>query len=101
MVLDAAEWLRAVPKEALVTGDALERYQDLLKKAENLKAVQRAAAEASWPRASSLIRMFARQNFKAGADTTVRRMDKPRDLIPYYLRLSEAEERRREHAPAC
>ncbi|MBI3313881.1 MAG: tRNA (adenosine(37)-N6)-threonylcarbamoyltransferase complex dimerization subunit type 1 TsaB [Candidatus Omnitrophica bacterium] len=91
------------PGEIHLAGDGLQRYGEEIKKS-SVKRYQvpfggnrkiHFLSESSWyPTASHLIELFE-------AGKTVQKLEKPKDFIPLYFRLTEAEEKRREHAATC
>ncbi len=91
---DAKEVVTMIPQGAFITGNALQRYSDLLK-SEKIKNRWTLLPEASWyPRAISLISLFENQK------SSMIKLESPQDFIPLYFRLSEAEERKQD-AAAC
>ena len=93
-ILSIDETLKALPAGAWITGNALAKYEASFKSLNAEKKIHW-AAEADWfPQAAALIEFFERQDPK---------LEKlPREnLLPFYFRLSEAEERMRPHVPAC
>lgn len=79
-----------LPANAQITGDALLRYREKWAAAMPDKPIT-FLKEAFWyPRAANLIRFFQRK------DKKMTRLESPKDFIPLYFRLSEAEERKKE-----
>ena len=75
-------WFQGLPKGALIAGDGLEiRGGTLLNKAIPLPKKYWA------PRASTLIALYEEKS------SFLKRLNKPKDFLPFYLRASEAEER--------
>ncbi|MFZ5801560.1 MAG: tRNA (adenosine(37)-N6)-threonylcarbamoyltransferase complex dimerization subunit type 1 TsaB [Candidatus Omnitrophota bacterium] len=86
-------FIRALPETAAIAGDALERYRDNLQKmAEAAGKKVRFLRKDSWyPKASVLVRWhFEKSPF-------LKKLAKPKELLPLYFRRSEAEERRKRH----
>ncbi len=82
-VLSVEETLKSIPANAIVTGNALGKYGAAFKQS-GLKMEE----EENWfPQASSLIELFDRK------DPKLEKIDR-RKLLPFYFRLSEAEERK-------
>jgi tRNA threonylcarbamoyladenosine biosynthesis protein TsaB len=99
-VASPAAWARKWPKSVCLAGDALKCYQDLRQAAENKKAVLLPESY-SVPRAASLIRLFDRHRPDLETSSVLKPLETPQDFVPFYLRLSEAEERAGHHVPAC
>ncbi|PIQ86340.1 MAG: tRNA (adenosine(37)-N6)-threonylcarbamoyltransferase complex dimerization subunit type 1 TsaB [Candidatus Omnitrophica bacterium CG11_big_fil_rev_8_21_14_0_20_45_26] len=80
-------WCREVKPQSVIAGDALKSYGSRMK--EDLPASVRWAPEKDWyPKAAAIFKWF--QIFKRSIP-----YQSLEDIKPYYLRLSEAEERRR------
>jgi tRNA threonylcarbamoyladenosine biosynthesis protein TsaB len=96
-VLSAAELADKFPGEIYLTGDAVIRYGDYFLKAAGKKKIHFLPESAWYPRASVLIRWFETKNEK------LLKLEKPKDFIPFYFRLCEPEEKRKEkkHAAYC
>ena len=78
-----------IPENALITGDALKRYQSLFENAAAKKFC--IASEEFWyPRASSLIRLYENHPER------IKKLVSSDDFLPFYLRQSEPEERKAE-----
>ncbi|HTL48776.1 MAG TPA: tRNA (adenosine(37)-N6)-threonylcarbamoyltransferase complex dimerization subunit type 1 TsaB [Verrucomicrobiae bacterium] len=88
------DWMKEWPGPLYLAGNALTAYKEVLEKAENDRAVPLPETYAV-PRAASLIRIFEKNS------SVLTQLETPHDFVPYYLRLSEAEERAGHHAPAC
>ncbi len=89
-VLSAEETAAALPGEVTVTGNALAKYASIFKKSSAKKIIF--TDEKNWfPNASSLISLFEK------GDSKVEKIPR-RKLLPFYFRLSEAEERKNAHA---
>ncbi len=81
--------VQKIPTNALITGDALKRYQNVFETAQNKNFI--IAPEELWyPRAASLIRLFENHSEKA------KKLLSSDDFLPFYLRQSEPEERQAE-----
>ena len=83
------EFVSRLSPEMTLTGNALERYgEEIRKKCTKIRFLE----EKLWyPNAASLISLF-----QAG-DKKIEKLAAPKDFIPLYFRLSEAEERRKEY----
>lgn len=81
--------LDVIPVNSIVTGDALKRYQKLFESASG-KQFEIAPEELWYPRAASLIRID-----KNHPEQT-KKLISSDDFLPFYLRLSEPEERKLE-----
>lgn len=81
--------LQQIPREALISGDALKRFQKLFETAPD-KNFKVAPEELWYPRASSLVRIY--KNHPSSA----KKLISSDDFLPFYLRQSEPEERRDE-----
>ncbi len=86
------EFLAQLSPETVLTGNAIERYrEEIIKKFPKIHFSE----EKLWyPTASSLISLF-----QAG-DPKIVKLTAPEDFIPMYFRLSEAEEKLKEHVHA-
>ncbi len=87
-----AEFISQLPPDAVLTGNALERYGLEIKK--NSPKIRFLPEKLWYPNASSLISLF-----QAG-DKKIEKLERPSDFIPLYFRLSEAEERMKENVNA-
>lgn len=88
-VLSFEEWIETLPQGANLCGDALAKYRAKLEAiaGKNFTLLP----EHTWyPRASTLISLFLKKSEKFDL------LEKPKDFLPLYFRLSEAEERRKE-----
>ncbi len=93
-VLLPAEMLAALPDSAHVAGSALEKHGDFLKQNLGGKKIS-FAPEKDWhPSADALIRLFDKKDSRLESIPAHK-------LLPSYFRLSEAEERKQEHAAGC
>ncbi len=93
-LLQIEAFKQQLPEPVQVTGDAMARYAEILKK--NMHNAVEILPESLWrPRASALIHFFENQ------DTKLKPLTKPRDFIPLYFRLTEAEEKRTIHDVRC
>ncbi len=93
--LNLPDLLKKLPAGVTLTGDALEKYQPAIEKETFSKNVRFLGRESWYPKASSMISNFLTDQTKFS------KLETPADLIPLYFRLSEAEERRQEHAGSC
>ncbi len=83
------EFISRLPPETALTGNALERFGPEIKK--HFQKIHFLAEKLWYPKASSLISLFQAR------DKKIEKLEKPSDFIPLYFRLSEAEERMKEH----
>ena len=75
-----------------LAGDALHRYREAIEAAAPHKKIHYLPEQKWYPSARSLVEMFeSRSPF-------LKKLVTPKDFTPLYLRLSEAEERRKVHA---
>lgn len=95
-VLTFLELASELAEGTYVSGDALIRYEEDFKKLSGRKKIQ-LLPEAYWyPRASTLIDWYDSRDGK------LKPLKTPRDFMPLYFRLSEAEEiKRHRHAATC
>lgn len=94
-ILNPDEFWDQLPEECVVTGDALTKYGDLLKTRGGKKINY--LPQASWyPRAIHLISCYHTAKF-----SPLQPLVQPADFVPLYFRLSEAEEKRKQHARSC
>lgn len=75
-------WTQALPKGTLIAGDGLELCGKILP-----EGVIPLAKKHWVPRASVLISLYEKK------DPLLKRLEKPKEFLPFYLRASEAEER--------
>jgi len=88
-VLSVDQTVRKLSPGTLITGDALDRYQDqFLKRSKNISFLSR---EQWYPRASLLIRWF-----RQGRAGLLSQLEEPIDFVPLYYRRSEAEEKKKD-----
>lgn len=88
------EILEDLPAEVTLTGDALLRYQKFFEQGfSGSKRKIHFLPSSQWtPRASSLIACFIESSRRGGVTPPLlQKLDKPRDFLPLYLRVSEAE----------
>lgn len=90
-LLTIEELVKTLPENFYLTGDALIRYADTFKTQGALKHWN-LLPEKGIPRASSLFDLLDKK------DLRIQKLESPADFVPLYLRLSEAEERKNEHA---
>jgi len=91
-VLDFASWADGLPEGVWIAGDILERFQKPL---EERGVKFRALPSRYWtPSALPLIEGFEKKLPAAGIKKFLKKLNGPKDEIPLYFRLSEAEERR-------
>ncbi len=93
--LEFSEIAEKISKETYLAGNALERYGDDFKKLNIQKKIHFTAEKDWYPKASTLIRWHEEKNKKLSELKT------PVDFSPLYFRLSEPEEKRKEHVFAC
>ena len=95
--LPLIDLISKLPKEIFIAGDALARYQDMLiyQSEQSGKKIHFIPENKWYPNASTLIHWFENR------DKKLVRLEKPRDFIPLYFRLSEAEERKKAYANTC
>lgn len=93
-ILSIEETLKTIPEGAHVTGNALGKYSDAFKSIPASRKV-RLEPETHWyPPAEALIDLYERK------DPKLEKLAR-HELLPFYFRLSEAEERLKADAPAC
>ena len=88
-ILSPQDTISFIPKGSVVTGNALERYEKEFKDASQKRDLTFLEKKFWYPRAASLITCFQRK------DKKINTLKKPKDFIPLYFRLSEAEERKK------
>ena len=93
-LLSMEELVRTLPENSWIAGDALIRYADIFKTYSTAKHWNFLSEPEGYPRASSLFDLWDKKN------SQVQKLETPEDFVPLYLRLSEAEERKNEHASA-
>lgn len=81
--------VQSIPTHAVITGDALKRYQNIFENAPE-KKFKIVPEELRYPRASSLIRLYKNH------PEQIKKLISSDDFLPFYLRLSEPEERKAE-----
>lgn len=81
------ELIQKIPSGAFVTGDGLGRYQKEMEQAAPSKKWGLGLETTWYPKASTLIRFFEKQDLK------LKKLEQPEDFIPHYIRLPEAEEK--------
>lgn len=108
--LSFQDWASQLPVEIYLAGNACERYATEIKSIP-AKKINCLPIAQGYPEAGKLIKLFLKDPKKIQA------LEKPRDFVPLYFRLSEAEERmnekskeldsrscgndKRTHVPAC
>ncbi|MFA6600565.1 MAG: tRNA (adenosine(37)-N6)-threonylcarbamoyltransferase complex dimerization subunit type 1 TsaB [Candidatus Omnitrophota bacterium] len=95
-VLPLAQVVSLLTPETVIAGNAVSRYREKL-----LETVppERFASERKWyPRASNMIEAFLAERDSSKKDRWFQKLVKTMDFLPLYFRLSEAEEKRDEHA---
>lgn len=92
LVLTLAECLKKLPSGCIITGNALERYGEALKKREKQKKINYLSENSWYPKAATLVALHAENKLTV--------LDQPGDFVPLYFRLSEPEERKKSHADA-
>lgn len=90
--LSLSQVLEKFPEEVYVAGNAAGRYREALATNIQSKKIHFLPEQAWYPSAHSLVKMFETKS------PFLRPLIKPKDFVPFYLRLSEAEERRMAHA---
>lgn len=98
-VASAAELVRALPRETYLAGDALSRYGAALAQSAAGRRIRPLEEKFWFPKASSLIRMFREPG--AGKKRWLQKLTRPRDFVPLYFRLPEAEEKKGNYAVRC
>ena len=89
------ELLGEFPAEIYLAGDGLARYGEEIKTKSGTRKIHFLPRSSWYPEASTLIRLFE-------ADLAIPTLANPKDFLPLYFRLPEAEEKRRKHhAAAC
>lgn len=88
------ELKKLLPEHTAITGDALLRYHNLFETEMHDKRINLLPQETWYPKASTLISLFLNK------DPRLVPLKKPSDFLPLYFRLSEAEEKRKDHAHA-
>jgi tRNA threonylcarbamoyladenosine biosynthesis protein TsaB len=89
-LLQIEAFKQQLPHAVQVTGDAMARYAEILK--QDMNNTVEILPESCWrPRAAALIHFFENDDPKLAPLT------KPRDFMPLYFRLTEAEEKRKSH----
>lgn len=88
------EFMKALPENGWLAGDALLRYREILEPKQKLMHWNFLPEPDGYPRAASLLSLFQKK------DSRIQKLQTPEDFLPLYLRLSEAEEKKNEHAPA-
>jgi tRNA threonylcarbamoyladenosine biosynthesis protein TsaB len=79
-----------------VTGDALNKYSEILEKSDKKLLLQK---EDLWyPKASSLIQRYRNSEKTGKLHNALKELQSPEDLLPFYFRLSQPEEMRQENA---
>lgn len=91
-VLSAEETVRALPAEVHVTGNALAKYRAAFDQAAG-KKIHFAPEEDWYPKAETMIELFDKK------DPKLEQINR-RQLLPFYFRLSHAEEKKNADA-AC
>ena len=103
--LNLDEWARKMDREIYVTGDAIRRYEtEMRSRLEDagISGKVHFLPEKNWyPKASALIRLFENRKKNRAAAARIKKLTTPGDFVPFYLRKTEAEEKRKAHAPAC
>lgn len=84
--LPVAEWAASLPAETYLAGDAAQRYRSMLESQKNKSFVFLPEAS-GYPQASKMIELFLKDPKK------FQKLETPKDFVPLYFRLSEAEER--------
>lgn len=90
--LTLEEFLSRLSGETALTGNAIERYHEEIRK--KFPKIHFLAEKLWYPTAASLI------SFYQAGDKKIARLSSPEDFIPLYFRLSEAEERLKENVSA-
>lgn len=96
-LLSPEELIEKLPERSCLAGDAIRRYgKDFLECGKNLTLLD----EQYWyPQASSLIELFEEEAGRKKTFEILRKLENPEDFVPLYFRASQAEEKRKEHAP--
>ena len=101
-VVSLEQIVSRLPSEIYLTGDALARYQAGFEKAAGKKEIHFLPESLWYPKASTLIEWYEgmKPNLRGKLTSPLQRLKKPADFLPLYFRLSEAEEKRNNHARA-
>ena len=89
-----SELIKFLPEHTAIAGDALARYRSLFETEMRDKQMDYLPQESWYPKASTLISFFLNK------DSRLVPLEKPKDFLPLYFRLSEAEEKRKDYAHA-
>lgn len=85
----AQDMIAKFPPGSCITGDALRRYADVVEKHSNGHIAECYPEPYWYPRASTLIEWFGHKK------TRLKRLRKPADFLPFYIRHPEPIERKR------
>lgn len=90
-IVSISEMEKSLPAEITICGDGIKRYENEFKaSSKNFKL----SDQSLWyPKAESLIKIFDQQK-----ELFLKALSTPDDLIPYYFRLSDPEEKREKNA---
>ena len=94
-VLNFEAFTLKLPPESYIAGDALIRYGEKIKEFSSGKKIYFLPEPDWYPKAATLIRWYDLKN------KNVQRLVKPKDFLPLYFRLSEAEEKSKRHVSTC
>ena len=89
-ILSIDAFLKQLPNDFYLCGDALRRYGKTIQQTPHKKIC--VVSEDQWhPKATTLISFFEKQDMKIEA------LKNPKDWLPLYFQLSEAEEKTQDH----
>lgn len=93
------EIIAGLPQRVILVGDALQKYGHALTEATGDKEFTLLNEKVWYPKASNLIKLHERR-LKNKASSPLVELKTQKDFLPLYFRLSEPEEKKKDHANA-